>query len=81
MSTIYTLYKNNENVGFVSTKEDAMDWLSEMEEKYNLDPDYSFVFEYPDPFTIVVHSKCKWFVPSYYKYEDTYLIKETPTQY
>ena len=81
MSSIYALYKNSEICGFANNKEDAMEWLTDQEESYNLDPDHTFIFEYPDSNTVVVHSKSRWYIPSYYKYEDTYTVREVTSQF
>lgn len=76
--TIFVLYKNNINNGFVKTPEEAQQWISDCEESYTLDPDYEFVFDYPDDKTMVVQSRFRWFVPSYFKFEDTYSFCEVP---
>ena len=75
---IFVLTKNNTNVGFVTTREQAISWLEECREQYNLDPDYNHTFEHPNDHTMTVYSSYKWFVMKYFKFEDTYTFSEVP---
>ena len=79
MSTsIYVLTKNNSNVGFVASREQALDWLDECKEKCTLDPDHSFTFKMENDHTLVVYGSYKWVVIRYYRFEDVYTFAEVP---
>lgn len=76
--TVFVLYKNNIQQGFSKSLEEANKWITDCKESYNLDPDYEYSFDFPDDKTMVVHSRYRWFILRYFKYDDTYSFREVP---